>query len=87
MVGEQRAYGRSLKYYRDLKNVIDSAERGGVVKGQRSLLLELGSHKLGEIPEDLWDQINQLSTDALVGLGKAIFELEDGAGLRRSLVL
>jgi hypothetical protein len=36
MVGEQRAYGRSLKYCRGLKNVIDSAEGGGVVKGQRS---------------------------------------------------
>jgi hypothetical protein len=42
---------------------------------------------VGEIPEDLRDQINRLPGDAWVGLGKAIFELEDMEGLRRSLVL
>jgi predicted transposase/invertase (TIGR01784 family) len=99
---EQQAYESSLKYYRDLKNVIDSAERGGVAKGmatgiatgitqgisqgQRSLLLTLLSHKLGELPEDVQDQIEQLPTDSLEGLGKAIFELENVEALRQWLL-
>jgi predicted transposase/invertase (TIGR01784 family) len=95
---EQQAYESSLKYYRDLKNVIDSAEGGGIAKGmvkgiakgitqgQRSLVLHLASHKLGAIPEDLQDQINQLPPDALTGLGEAIFELEDVEALRQWLL-
>ena len=87
---EQRAYESSLKYYRDLKNVIDSAERGalatGIATGQRSILLYQLSRKLGEIPEDLQDQINRLSTDSLKNLAAAVFELEDVEGLRRWLV-
>jgi predicted transposase/invertase (TIGR01784 family) len=83
---EQRAYESSLKYYRDLKNVIDSAERNALAKGQRSLLLRQLSRKLGEVPEDLRDQVNQLSTDSLEMLGDEIFDLEDMEGLKRWLV-
>jgi predicted transposase/invertase (TIGR01784 family) len=95
---EQRAYESSLKYYRDLKNVIDSAERGalakgiatgmatGITTGQRSILLYQLSRKLGDIPEDLQDQINRLSTDSLKNLAAAIFDLEDVEGLRLWLV-
>jgi predicted transposase/invertase (TIGR01784 family) len=92
---EQQAYESSLKYYRDLKNVIDSAERGalakgmetGIATGQRSLLIYQLSCKLGDIHEDLQDQINQLTPDSLKNLAAAIFDLEDVAALRRWLVL
>ena len=113
---ELNAYENSLKYYRDLKNVIETAreeaieevreelkeevrkevreevreeieteERLRSLQRQRSLLLRQLSRKLGDIPEDLQNQINQLSSTALEDLGEALLDFEDSSALKEWL--
>lgn len=77
---EQETYQNSLKYYRDMNNVVDTARQEGIQKGiqkgidlersrvlerQRSLLLRLLSRKLGELPDSVKSQIGQMSVDRL----------------------
>ena len=77
---EQETYKNSLKYYRDMNNVVDTARQEGIQKGiqkgidlersrvlerQRSLLLRLLSRKLGELPDSVKSQIGQMSVDRL----------------------
>jgi predicted transposase/invertase (TIGR01784 family) len=79
---EQDIYQNSLKYYRDLNNVVDtSREEGreeglqeGLVRGERSLLLRLLSRKLGTLPWATQDQIGRLSGDDLETLGDLLLE-------------
>ncbi|NEP57236.1 MAG: Rpn family recombination-promoting nuclease/putative transposase [Symploca sp. SIO2G7] len=89
---EQDNYLNSLKYYRDLNNVIDtSREKGwekgrefgreegrqkGVIEGQRALLLRQLSRKLGELPEAVQEQLSQLSESLLDELSEILFDLE-----------
>ena len=97
---EQEAYQNSLKYYRDLKNALDTSKEEGIAEGitegeererlrslqrQRSFLLRLLSCKLGDIPEDLRQQINQLSSDSLEALGEALLSFETLENLRQWL--
>lgn len=99
---EQRSYQNSLKYYRDLNNVIETskqeAREEGITIGreegitigrqqgreeerllnlerQRSLLLKQLSRKLGEIPDSIQQQINQLSRESLETLSEILFDL------------
>jgi predicted transposase/invertase (TIGR01784 family) len=93
---ELDAYESSLKYYRDLKNVMDTCTRTGLEQGreeerllnlqrQRGLWLRLLARKLGDVPEDLQAQVNGLSMDGLEALGEAMFEFEAIDDLRRWL--
>ncbi|MGK7933348.1 MAG: Rpn family recombination-promoting nuclease/putative transposase [Microcystaceae cyanobacterium] len=94
---EQRAYQNSLKYYRDLNNVVEtSREEGreegieeGIIIGReegiKSLLLKLLSTKIGEIPERIQQQINQLSMESLETLSENILELNTLEDLRHWL--
>ena len=86
---EQRAYENSLKYYRDLHNVIETSklearqegiamgvEQGIVIgreEGIKSLVLKLLSRKLGEIPNSIQQKINQLSIELLEDLSEMLF--------------
>jgi hypothetical protein len=82
---EQDTYQNSLKYYRDLNNVVDtSREEGreeglqeGLVRGERSLLLRLLIRKLGAIPEAIQEQIARLSGDDLETLGDLLLEFDE----------
>ncbi|MDT8406702.1 MAG: DUF4351 domain-containing protein, partial [Methylococcales bacterium] len=49
----RQAYESSLKYYRDLKNVIDTAREEGREEGQRALLHRQITLKYGELPENI----------------------------------
>jgi len=94
---EQETYERSLKYYRDLNNVVDTSreegieigekrgieigEQRGIVKGMRSLLIKLLSRKFGDLPQEAIDQINNLSPATLDALSEAILTIETLAEL------
>ncbi|HBA65811.1 MAG TPA: hypothetical protein DCZ48_06485 [Methylococcaceae bacterium] len=59
---ERQAYESSLKYYRDLKNVIKTAREEGREEGQRALLHRLITLKYGALPEDMALKLAQADT-------------------------
>jgi predicted transposase/invertase (TIGR01784 family) len=90
---EQRAYQNSLKYYRDLNNVVETSRQEGIEEGIiigerqviKSLLLKQLSRKLGEIPDLIQQQINQLSRSSLEILSESLFDLNTLEDLRNWL--
>ncbi|TVQ58834.1 MAG: Rpn family recombination-promoting nuclease/putative transposase [Spirulina sp. DLM2.Bin59] len=72
---EQDSYENSLKYYRDLNNVIDTARQEGEQTGQKTLIVRQLTRKLGTIPEPLQTQILDLNGEDIAALGEAIFDL------------
>lgn len=86
---EQAAYENSLKYSRDLNNVVNTARQEGVEQGiaqgveieklrnlerQRSIFCKQLSRKLGEIPEPIQQQIDRLSLESLERLSELLFD-------------
>jgi len=69
---EREAYENSLKYYRDMNGVIETARE----EGMRSLLLKLLSRKLGAIPDEIKVLLHQLEPEILDTLSEALFDLE-----------
>jgi hypothetical protein len=93
---EQEIYQNSLKYYRDMNNVVNTArqegrqegielERSRVLERQRSLLLRLLSRTLGELSDSVKMQINQLSADRLEMLNEEFVEFKQLDELTRWL--
>jgi hypothetical protein len=78
---EREAYENSLKYYRDMNGVIETArEEGkaqGVQEGKRSLLLKQLSRKLGTIPNEIKILLHGLAPERLDVLSEALFDLEN----------
>jgi predicted transposase/invertase (TIGR01784 family) len=81
---EQETYQDSLKYYRDMNNVVDTARQEGLQEGidqmlerQRSLLLRLLPRTLGQLPEPVKLQIRQLSVDRLESLNETFIDFEN----------
>jgi predicted transposase/invertase (TIGR01784 family) len=84
---EQDNYQNSLKYYRDLNNVVDTSRQEGrqeglevgLVQGReeatRSLLLRLLSQKLGRLPDAIQTELECLSPEAWDDLGEALLGL------------
>ncbi|MDV3350643.1 Rpn family recombination-promoting nuclease/putative transposase [Leptothoe sp. LEGE 181152] len=88
---EQDSYQNSLKYYRDLNNVVDTSREEGRLEGleegrlegleegrleqARSLILRQLTRKLGEMPQDVVEQIDRLSLVRLEALGDEVFEM------------
>jgi predicted transposase YdaD len=77
---ERDAYENSLKYYRDMKGVIETARQEGREEGReegkRSLLLKQLSRKLGTIPDEIKVFLHQLVPERLDVLSEALFDLE-----------
>ena len=82
---EQETYQNSLKYYRDMNNVVDTArqegrqegielERSRILERQRSLLLRLLSRTLGELPDSVKTQLGQMSIDRLESLNEELVD-------------
>jgi predicted transposase/invertase (TIGR01784 family) len=77
---EQDGYQNSLKYYRDLNNVVDTSRQEGraegfaegEAKGKLGLLLRMLSVKLGDIPESTIMVMEGLSPEGLDLLGEAL---------------
>lgn len=89
---ERDDYENSLKYYRDLKNVVDTSREEGREEGreeerilllqrQRVFVLDLLELRLGTLPEGVRSQVCELSLDGLEGLGRAMFDFEGLDGL------
>lgn len=77
---ERESYENSLKYYRDMNGVIDTArEEGmaqGIQEGKRSLLLKQLSRRLGTIPDEIKVLLFQLEPEPLDVLSEALFDLQ-----------
>jgi len=124
---EQRAYQNSLKYYRDLNNVVETSRQEGIdegiaigkeegieegiiigkeegiiigkeigkeegilmgeEKGIKALLLKQLSRKLGDIPDLIQQQINQLPMNSLETLSEMLFDLNTLEDLSNWLTL
>jgi predicted transposase/invertase (TIGR01784 family) len=78
---EREAYENSLKYYRDMNGVIETArEEGkaqGVQEGKSSLQLKLLARKLGTIPDEIKVPLHELAPERLDVLSEALFDLEN----------
>jgi predicted transposase/invertase (TIGR01784 family) len=85
---EQETYQNSLKYYRDMNNVVDTARQEGRQEGrqevieqmleqQRSLLLRLLPRTIGALPDAVQLQIRQLSADRLATLNEGFIDFAD----------
>ena len=57
---ERNAYESSLKYYRDLKNVIDTAHYEGIIKGKQESALEIASNLLSLMDDETIARITGL---------------------------
>ncbi|WP_424100557.1 Rpn family recombination-promoting nuclease/putative transposase [Moorena producens] len=90
---EQDNYQNSLKYYRDMNNIVETSRQEGREEGlkqgreegaqrERALILRLLSRRLGEIPTELQQQILQLSLDQLEGLSEACLDFSNLEDLR-----
>jgi predicted transposase YdaD len=86
---EQETYQNSLKYYRDMNNVVDTsrqegreegreegrlAERSLILDRQRALLLRILPRTVGELPDDLKDKIDRLSLENLEALSEIFWD-------------
>ena len=86
---EQDSYQNSLKYYRDMNNVIDTSREEGRIEGielgetqattrildlNRSVILSLLSRTIGELPDDVALQINQLSLERIETLTRRFLD-------------
>jgi predicted transposase/invertase (TIGR01784 family) len=84
---EQETYQNSLKYYRDMNNVVDTSrqegrleERALILDRQCALLLRLLPRKVGKLSDDLKAQIALLSLENLEALNEIFLDftgLED----------
>jgi predicted transposase/invertase (TIGR01784 family) len=73
---EREAYENSLKYYRDMNGVIETAREEGVQDGKSSLLLKQLSRKFGTIPDEIKVPFRKLAPELLDVLSEALFDLE-----------
>lgn len=87
---EQDAYENSLKYYRDMDNVIhtswqDGLEQGleqglekglekGLEQGQRTLIIRLLTRQFGTLPTSIMGSLEKLPSEQLEMLGDAILD-------------
>ena len=78
---EREAYESSLKYYRDMNGVIETARE----EGMRSLLLKQLSRKLGTIPDEIKVLLDRLEPELLDVLSEAVFDFESLEGLHNWL--
>ena len=82
---EEASYHNSLKYYRDMNNVVDTARQEGIEKGREEgrreerskMLLRLLPRSVGELSDDLQSQINQLSIAKLDELTECFLDFTD----------
>ena len=89
---EQNSYQNSLKYYRDMNNVVDTSRQEGRKEGikegelsvetrildrDRSTILSLLSRTIGQLPNDIELQINQLSLDRIETLTRKFLDFNN----------
>ncbi|MGK7942949.1 MAG: Rpn family recombination-promoting nuclease/putative transposase, partial [Microcystaceae cyanobacterium] len=82
---EQRAYQNSLKYYRDLNNVVETSrqegKQEGIKEGESKLVIRQLQRRLGDIPERIQEIIRGLSVEQLEDLGIALLDFNSQSDL------
>ena len=68
---EQDSYQSSLKYYRDMSNVIDTARMEGKEEGDKAARFEIARSLLNQMPIDAISQTTGLSVDEIKQLQQA----------------
>lgn len=63
---ERQAYESNLKYYRDLKNVIDTARDEGREEERRNMLFNLLQRKFGPLSDETAFRLQQANADQLL---------------------
>ncbi|HIK33814.1 MAG TPA: PD-(D/E)XK nuclease family transposase [Oscillatoriales cyanobacterium M59_W2019_021] len=75
---ERDSYENSLKYYRDLNNVVNTSREEsreeGRREGTRRVILRLLSRTLGELPSPIPERIDRLSGEQLEALSEALLD-------------
>ncbi len=83
---EQDSYQDSLKYYRDMNNIVDTARQEGKEEGievgiergrlteRSNILLSLLPRTVGELPDEITTQVNQLSLEKLNMLTEKLWD-------------
>ena len=85
---EQNNYQNSLKYYRDMNNVVDTSRQEGRKEGvidtetrildrDRSVILSLLSRTIGQLPNEVELQINQLSLERVETLTRRFLDFNN----------
>jgi predicted transposase/invertase (TIGR01784 family) len=93
---EQNSYQDSLKYYRDMNNILDTSRQEGKEEGRiegielgelkaearildrdRSVILSLLSRTIGQLPDEVELQINQLSLDRIELLTRRFLDFKN----------
>ena len=93
---EQNSYQNSLKYYRDMNNVVDTSRQEGRKEGKiegielgernvenrildrdRSVILSLLSRTIGQLPDDIELQINQLALNRIETLTRKFLDFNN----------
>lgn len=65
---EQDTYENSLKYYRDMNNVIDTSRQDGFKEGRRAEKIEIARSLLGKLPVDTISQTTGLTVAEIAKL-------------------
>jgi len=78
---EQEAYQNSLKYYRDMNNVIDTARQEGAV----NLIIRLLEKRLGELPDEMSDAVAQLPLENLEAITESLVSFNSVSDVQRCL--
>ena len=84
---EQESYHNSLKYYRDLNNVVDTSRQEGWQEGlqeglqqglqqEGKLVLRQLNRQVGALPMEWVAQVESLSLEQLEALGEALLDFE-----------
>ncbi len=71
---EQDSYQNSLKYYRDMNNVVNTSRQEGIELGQRSLILRQLSRRVGVMPDTLSDCIQEIPIAQLETLAEDLLD-------------
>ena len=74
---EQDGYQNSLKYYRDMNNVVNTSRQEGREEGQRSLILRQLTRCVGIVPDHLSDRIQTLPIVKLEILAEDLLDFRD----------
>ena len=74
-----------MGYESGLKEGVQQGVRQGLQEGQRSFLIRLLKRRVGELPETLQTQIEDLSLEAIVQLGEDLLDFTQLADLEHWL--
>ncbi len=82
---EQGTYEDSLKYYRDLNNVVDTSRQEGRDEGEIRVIVRLLEKRFGRLPDDVLNGIRSLAIEEPEVLGEAQTDFDNLSDLEKRL--